>query len=122
MAVWGIADLPLSFARPDPRARFAGRWREHADRVERAWRAAVAPDDVVLLPGDLSAARNHRDLQPDLAWLDRLPGRKILAPGNHDRWWNGVDKVRPMLRRSLLAVGGDAVATGGLVACGTLGA
>jgi predicted phosphohydrolase len=122
MAVWGIADLHLSFARPDPRDRFAGRWREHADRIEREWRAVVAPGDVVLLPGDLSAARNHRDLQSDLAWLDRLPGLKILAPGNHDRWWNGVARVRPMLRRSLLAVGGDAVASGGLVACGTLGA
>ena len=24
-------------------------------------------------------ARNHRDLQPDLAWLDRLPGTKVLS-------------------------------------------
>ena len=37
--------------------------------------------DLVLLPGDLSMARNHRDLQPDLAWLDRLPGTKVLAAG-----------------------------------------
>ena len=52
------------------------------------------------LPGDLSMARNHRDLQPDLAWLDRLPGTKVLAAGNHDAWWNGVEAIRPMLRRS----------------------
>src|SRR4051812_15037134 len=122
MAIWAIADLHLSLARPDRRERFAARWREHADRIAQQWRQVVGPDDVVLLPGDLSMARNHRDLQPDLAWLDRLPGTKVLSPGNHDAWWNGVDKVRPMLRRSQLAVGGDAVATRGLIVCGTLGA
>ena len=67
-------------------------------------------------------ARNHRDVQPDLAWFDRLPGTKVLAPGNHDRWWNGAAKVRPLLRRSLRAVDGDALATHGLIVCGTLGA
>jgi predicted phosphohydrolase len=120
MDVWAISDLHLSLARPEGRERFAGRWREHVDQIERQWRAAVKPGDVVLLPGDLSMARNHRDLQPDLAWLDRLPGTKVLAPGNHDRWWNGVDRIRPMLRRTLAAVGGDAIALRGLVVCGSL--
>jgi uncharacterized protein len=122
MTVWAIADLHLSFARPDRRERYAARWRDHAETIERQWREAVRPEDVVLVPGDVSMARNHRDLQPDLAWLDRLPGTKVLSPGNHDAWWNGAEKVRPMLRRSLLAVGGDAVATRGIVACGALGA
>jgi predicted phosphohydrolase len=66
-------------------------------------------------------ARNHRDVQPDLAWLDRLPGTKVLSPGNHDAWWNDVAKVRPMLRRSLRAVDGDAVATHGVLVCGARG-
>jgi uncharacterized protein len=122
MAVWAIADLHLSLARPDRRERYAARWRDHVEKIEAQWRQAVARDDLVLLPGDLSMARNHRDLQPDLAWIDRLPGTKILAPGNHDAWWNGADAIRPMLRRSMLAVGGDAVATHGVVVCGTLGA
>lgn len=122
MNVWAIGDLHLSMARPDRRERHAERWRDHAGKVAREWRAVVAPGDLVLLPGDLSMARNHREVQPDLAWLDRLPGSKVLASGNHDGWWNGVTKVRPMLRRTLMAVGGDAIATHGVVVCGTRGA
>ena len=75
----------------------------------------------MLLPGDLSMAQNHRELQPDLAWLERLPGTKVLSPGNHDRWWNDIAAIRPFLRRSILAVHGDALATHGLVVCGTAG-
>jgi predicted phosphohydrolase len=121
MNVWAISDLHLSFARPDRRERYAARWRDHAVKIEQNWREVVRSGDLVLIPGDISMARNHRDLQLDLTWLDRLPGTKVLAPGNHDQWWNGVDSVRSMLRASILAVGGDAVVTHGLVVCGTAG-
>ncbi|MDB5351875.1 MAG: putative phosphohydrolase [Planctomycetota bacterium] len=122
MNVWAIADLHLSLARDDPRERFGARWRDHAETIAREWRAVVQRDDLVLLPGDISMARNHREVQPDLAWLDRLPGRKVLSAGNHDAWWNGAAKVRPMLRKSLRAVGGDALDLDGVIVCGTTGA
>ncbi len=121
MTIWGIADLHLSFAHPERRERYAARWLDHANRIEAAWRAAVRPEDLVLIPGDLSMAVKHRDVQPDLAWLDRLPGTKVISPGNHDRWWNSAPAIRPMLRRSILAVEGDAVATHGVIVCGARG-
>jgi predicted phosphohydrolase len=121
MNIWGISDLHLSRARPERRERYAARWRDHVVKLEENWRAVVRPGDLVLLPGDLSMARNHREVQPDLAWLGRLPGTKVLAPGNHDQWWNDVRAVRPMLRGSQLAVDGDALATHGVVVCGTAG-
>jgi len=118
MPIWAIADLHLSFARPEPRDQYAGRWRDHAERIAGRWREVVGRDDLVLIPGDISMARNHRDVQPDLGWLARLPGTKVLSAGNHDAWFNAVGKVRPILRRGLLAVGGDAVQTHGVVVCG----
>jgi uncharacterized protein len=121
MNIWAISDLHLSFAHPDRRERYAARWRDHAEKIEKNWREVVGAGDLVLVPGDISMARNHRDVQLDLAWLDRLPGTKVLSAGNHDRWWNDVESVRPMLRRSMFAVGGDAVFTHGVVVCGAMG-
>jgi predicted phosphohydrolase len=117
MNVWAISDLHLSFARPERRERYAARWRDHAVKIEQNWREVVRPRDLVLLPGDLSMARNHRELQPDLEWLGRLPGTKVLAPGNHDRWWNDVGAIRPLLRQSLVA-GRRRCAIHGVVVCG----
>lgn len=119
MRIWAIADLHLSSARPE---QHAARWLDHARKLETAWRDTVAAADLVLLPGDLSMARNHRDLQPDLVWLDRLPGRKVLSPGNHDLWWNTAAKVRRLLRPSLSAVGGDAIRIDDVIVCGARGA
>jgi predicted phosphohydrolase len=121
MSVWAISDLHLSFARPDRRDRYAGRWRDHAAKIEQNWLEVVQPADLVLLPGDLSMARNHRDLQADLEWLDRLPGTKVFSRGNHDQWWNDIGSVRRLLRRSQLAVDRNAVSTHQVVVCGSAG-
>jgi predicted phosphohydrolase len=122
MTVWAISDLHLSFARPERRERYAARWQDHAARIATCWRQTVRPGELVLLPGDLSMARNHREVQPDLEWLGALPGTKILSPGNHDRWWNGAEPVRRLLRRAMIAVDGDAAETHGVIVCGTRGA
>lgn len=118
--IWAISDLHLSFARLEThdRAQFGGRWKEHAAQIEAHWREVVAPEDLVLIPGDFSMARNHREAQADLRWLERLPGAKVLSPGNHDRWFNKAEKVRPLLRSSQSAVDGDAIETASAIVCG----
>lgn len=122
--VWAISDLHRSGAsrRDVGPSRHAARWRQFEQRIERAWVDRIGSDDLVLIPGDFSAARNHRDVQVDLAWLERLPGRKVLSAGNHDGWFNNVGSVRRLLRASQQAVGGDAIEVGAAVVCGTRGA
>lgn len=118
MAVWAISDLHLSFANPQRREHYAARWQDHAESIRKHWIETVGSRDLVLIPGDISMAFNHRDLQPDLDWLGRLPGIKILAPGNHDRWWGRLKNVRTVLRRSQRAVDGNAIVEAGAVVCG----
>lgn len=52
----------------------------NADLVRR-WNAVVAPDDSVLVLGDLALGR----LDDSLLYAAELNGAKSLLPGNHDR-------------------------------------
>lgn len=92
--IFVIADLHLSFASEKPMDIFGGKWRDHADRIAENWRACVTDRDIVVVPGDLSWAMKQQDAIPDLAYIDSLPGRKILMKGNHEFWWTSAEKLR----------------------------
>lgn len=91
--IWAIADTHLSFAKPKPMDIFGEHWRDHPARIARNCAAVIAPDDLLLIPGDLSWALKRADAEPDLEWLAGLPGIKVLCKGNHDYWW---DSDRPL--------------------------
>ncbi len=86
--IWALADTHLSFAKPKPMDIFGEHWRDHPARIGAACRAVVEPNDLLLMPGDLSWAMKRADAEPDLAWLAALPGVKVLCKGNHDYWWD----------------------------------
>src|SRR5690348_14172418 len=95
--VFALADLHLSSSGAKPMAVFGAIWSDHAGRMAAAWDETVGPGDVVLLPGDLSWARNLDEAREDLAWIGARPGAKVLLRGNHDSWWASVSKVRRAL-------------------------
>ncbi len=100
---------------------FGAVWARHADRMAVSWDERVAQDDVVLLPGDLSWARNLEEASPDLAWIGARPGTKYLLRGNHDGWWDSVAKVRRALPPRCLALQNDAFDLGETVLVGGRG-
>lgn len=63
---------------------FGSVWRDHVTQLARRWEEAVAEDDLVLVPGDVSWAMSLEEAAPDLEWIERLPGTKVLVRGNHD--------------------------------------
>ncbi len=67
--------------------RFGDAWRGHREKIAENCARVVGPNDILLLPGDLSWAMRREDALPDLAFLAALPGRKIAIKGNHDYWW-----------------------------------
>lgn len=120
--VWAISDTHLSFAKPRDQTRFGETWRNHTDRIKTAWQARVAPDDVVLLAGDLSWAHSPKHVQPDVDWIATLPGHKVLIRGNHDYWWKKLGQVGKILHDArLYAVQGSCLALNGVLVCGTMG-
>lgn len=122
MRLFAIGDLHLPGG---PRGKgmevFGAAWRDHAARVAAAWGELARPEDVLLITGDLSWAMNLDEARADLAWIEALPGRKVIIRGNHDFWWSGIGKVRGALGPSVVALQHDHVLIEGTAIVGTRG-
>ena len=98
MALFVIADLHLGFGVQKPMDIFGSQWADHDRQLEKNWLELIGPDDTVVVPGDISWAINLDEALPDLLFLERLPGRKILSRGNHDYWWSSLAKMEQFCR------------------------
>ncbi len=102
MAVWAIADLHLSFGVPNKTMDiFGSQWVNHTERVKANWKALIAPEDLVLFPGDISWALTPDQAKIDLDWIAELPGTKLLLRGNHDYWWASLKQIEKVLPPSM---------------------
>lgn len=88
-SIWALSDLHLSTSGSKPMDKFGDHWGNHADRMAEAWDRLVAPEDIVLSPGDFSWANKPAEAAGDFAWLKARPGRTVMVKGNHDHWWTG---------------------------------
>ena len=94
MAIWVIADLHLSFGEDKPMDIFGNNWENHDRKIKSDWISKVNENDLVILPGDFSWSMYLKDTIKDFAFINNLPGKKILLKGNHDYWWTTVTKMR----------------------------
>ena len=90
MALYTLADLHLATDVAKPMDIFGGRWEGHTDKIIRHWRELIAPEDTVVLGGDISWGNSLAEAKGDFALIDSLPGRKIILKGNHDLWWSRI--------------------------------
>lgn len=98
MAVFTISDLHLAHRVPKPMEVFG--WRDYTRILREHWIREVGEEDTVFLPGDFSWATYLKEAQEDFAFLDGLPGKKILLKGNHDFWWETVTKMEHFLQEN----------------------
>lgn len=102
MSIWAIADLHLAFGAPEKTMEvFGSDWKDYANRIESHWNEVIKPDDLVLIPGDISWASKLEDALVDLKWIDKLPGTKVILKGNHDYWWPSNKKLQENLPPSI---------------------
>ena len=92
MSIFTIGDPHLSLASEKPMDIFAG-WGNYTERLEQCWRNTVSDGDTVVLAGDISWAMTLDEARADFAFLDALPGSKIILKGNHDYWWTTMRKM-----------------------------
>lgn len=100
-------------------------WENHIERLSAHWKRLITPEDTVVLPGDFSWALKLEDTKEDFAFLESLPGKKILLKGNHDLWWNTKKKLTDFLDqngfRSVSVLFNDCIVREGLAIAGTRG-
>ncbi len=121
MKVYAISDLHLSLSGEKPMDIFGEKWDGYLEKIEKDWLKKVTDDDVVLISGDISWAMKLEDAINDLAFIAKLKGKKILIKGNHDYWWQGINKVRNSLPKGIYALQNDSIKIGNYVFCGSRG-
>ncbi|MBR3289358.1 MAG: metallophosphoesterase [Clostridia bacterium] len=92
MSLYAIADLHLSLGTDKPMDVFSG-WDGYVDRLTENWRRLVSDEDTVVIAGDVSWGMSLETAKPDFAFLNALPGHKLILKGNHDYWWNTRRKM-----------------------------
>ena len=72
---------------------FGNNWENHTEKIKENWISTVKEEDTVLIPGDFSWETYLEDTYQDFAYLNSLPGKKVLLKGNHDYWWETLSKM-----------------------------
>ena len=121
MAIYAIGDLHFPGGQEKPMNVFGSHWDDHVSSIVTHWKQVVRPEDLVLIPGDISWAMHFEQAQADLTRIAELPGEKILLRGNHDYWWTSIRKIRDWLPKKMRVVQNDALQWHNYVICGTRG-
>lgn len=91
MALYAIGDLHLCLGAPKPMDVFGGNWVGYMDKLKEGL-SVIGPEDTTVLLGDLSWALDLESATADFAWINQIPGQKIILKGNHDYWWSTATK------------------------------
>lgn len=91
MALYAIGDLHLSLGTDKPMDIFGGAWVGYMEKL-REGMSVIKEEDTTVLLGDLSWALGLDSAKEDFAWIDQIPGKKIILKGNHDYWWSTAAK------------------------------
>ncbi len=121
MTLYAIGDLHLPGGEEKPMDIFGDHWENHFAHIAEDWRTRVQPEDIVLIPGDISWAMQLEQAVPDLQSIGALPGCKVLIKGNHDYWWSSLAKLQRVLPADMTALQHNAADLGEMVVCGTRG-
>lgn len=121
MKVFAISDLHLSFSGSKPMDIFGKAWENYLNEIEQEIKTKVGADDLILLCGDLSWGLKLEDALPDIHYISKFNGKKVLIRGNHDYWWQGIGKVREALPEDVYAIQNDVLRFDNVLLCGTRG-
>ena len=99
MALYAIGDLHLCLGAPKPMDIFGGAWVGYMEKLKEGM-SVIGPEDTTVLLGDLSWSLDLPNARADFAWINEIPGRKIILKGNHDYWWSTAAKFQKFCKEN----------------------
>lgn len=124
MALYAIGDTHLSLGSDKPMDVFGGGWTGYVEKLKEGF-SQIAPEDTVVLCGDLSWGMSLEEARQDFTFLNDLPGHKVLLKGNHDYWWNTAAKMNKFFQENgferLTILHNNCYLYGDVALCGTRG-
>lgn len=124
MSLYTISDLHLSLGSQKPMDIFEG-WSDYVEKIKNNWQNKIGENDTIVIPGDVSWAMSLQEFKNDAAFLESLPGKKMIIKGNHDFWWSTVSKMNHFLMEnnfaSISIIHNNSAAVGSAAVCGTRG-
>ena len=124
MALYAIGDLHLCLGAPKPMDIFGGAWVGYMDKLKEGL-SCITEEDTTVLLGDLSWALGLEEAGADFAFINQIPGRKIILKGNHDYWWSTASKFYKFCQangfENMHILNNNHYAYGDIAICGTRG-
>lgn len=124
MALYAMGDLHLCLGAPKPMDIFGGAWIGYMEKLKEGLKV-LTPEDTLVLMGDLSWALDLNSSLADFAWINAIPGRKIILKGNHDYWWSTQAKFTKFCQENglqdLYLLNNNCYEYGETAICGTRG-
>lgn len=127
MALFTISDLHLSLNSVTDKSMevFGKRWQNYVEKLKKNWCSLVSENDTVVLAGDISWALSLDEAEEDFRFIESLPGKKIIGKGNHDFWWQTMNKLNKFKEKNTLAsvsfLYNNAFVADDFIICGTRG-
>lgn len=125
MSIFAISDLHLATKNPQKSMEIFTGWEDYHERLRKNWNTLVTQDDTVVIVGDISWGLKLDEALPDLQWINKLNGKKLLLKGNHDLWWTTKKKLVDALETvgcdTIDFIYNSAVEVEGVAICGSRG-
>jgi len=119
--IYAIGDLHFDATGDKPMDIFGSNWHRHQEIIIENWLDLVKDEDMVLLPGDISWALKLEDAHKDLLEIEKLPGMKVISKGNHDYWWNSLNKLNNLGLKTIFFIQNNSFIFNNIGVMGTRG-
>ena len=124
MALYAIGDLHLCLGAQKPMDIFGGAWLGYMDKLKEGI-SVIQESDTTILLGDISWALGLQEAADDFAWINQIPGKKIILKGNHDYWWSTASKFNSFCAdngfKDIYILNNNHYEYDGVAICGTRG-